>query len=128
VSEDRLRTDPLAVLGVAPDADDSVIRRAYLRLVRDHSPERDPEGFRRVRAAYEAVRSQQDRVARRLLEAPQLPDVEAQIRTIGGTSIPTTSREIRGPLRAAVVRLLPHLQVSEDELGTPPEELPEEES
>ena len=29
------------------------IRRAYLRQVRAHPPERDPEGFRRVREAYE---------------------------------------------------------------------------
>jgi hypothetical protein len=32
------------------------IRRAYLRQVRVHSPERDPEGFRRVREAYELAR------------------------------------------------------------------------
>jgi len=34
---------------ITPEA----IRRAYLRQVRAHPPERDPEGFRRVREAYE---------------------------------------------------------------------------
>jgi hypothetical protein len=31
------------------------LRRAYLRAVKAHSPERDPEGFQRVRAAYELL-------------------------------------------------------------------------
>ena len=31
------------------------IRRAYYRLVRKHSPEKDPEGFKAIRAAYETL-------------------------------------------------------------------------
>jgi murein DD-endopeptidase MepM/ murein hydrolase activator NlpD len=40
-------------LGVEPGADRAAIRRAYLRLVKIRSPERDPEGFKRLRLAYE---------------------------------------------------------------------------
>ncbi|MBN4059279.1 hypothetical protein JYT22_01345, partial [Endomicrobium sp. AH-315-J14] len=34
------------------------MRRAYLRAVKKHKPERDPEGFKRVREAYEVAGSQ----------------------------------------------------------------------
>src|SRR6478736_1556213 len=33
------------------------LKRAYLKKVRAHPPERDPEGFRRVREAYEFLRA-----------------------------------------------------------------------
>jgi hypothetical protein len=46
----------LAELGLEAPASTEAIRRAYLRSVRKHPPERDPEGFRRVRQAYELLR------------------------------------------------------------------------
>ena len=50
-----LMRDPFTVLGVDGDADDAEIRRCYLALVRDHPPDREPERFREIRAAYEAL-------------------------------------------------------------------------
>lgn len=47
--------DPYRILGVEPDADADAVRKAYLRAVRRHPPERDPEGFSRVRRAYELL-------------------------------------------------------------------------
>ncbi|MBU0552873.1 J domain-containing protein [Myxococcota bacterium] len=44
----------IEILGVNAEADLDEARRAYLRLIRAHRPESDPEGFRRVRAAWEA--------------------------------------------------------------------------
>jgi curved DNA-binding protein CbpA len=119
-------TDPFAVLGVTESADDGAIRRAYLRLVRQHSPERDPDGFRRVRAAYEAVRSGSDRAARRLLEAPRLPDVDGVVQAMAGARIPSGSREVRAGLRAALLDRLPYLRITERDLRPIPEEPPEE--
>ena len=49
--------DPYAVLGLAPGATAEEVRRAYFRLVRIHTPEAHPEEFKRVRAAYETLRS-----------------------------------------------------------------------
>lgn len=54
-------TDPYAVLGLTRTNDDDAIKRAYFRLVREHPPERDPEKFQEIRAAYERVRSAEAR-------------------------------------------------------------------
>jgi len=47
--------DPFEVLGVSPDVDQVALRRAYVRLIRIHRPDRDPQAFARVRSAYEAA-------------------------------------------------------------------------
>ncbi len=47
--------EALAQIGVEPDIDAKELRRAYLRAVKLHPPERDAEGFRRVREAYELL-------------------------------------------------------------------------
>jgi len=48
--------DALQTLGLEPDErEPKRIRRAYLRQVKRHPPERDPEGFQRIRAAYDAL-------------------------------------------------------------------------
>jgi curved DNA-binding protein CbpA len=49
--------DPYAVLGVGDRATAEEVRQAYFRLVRVYSPEAHPEDFKRIRAAYEALRS-----------------------------------------------------------------------
>ncbi|HEY0523746.1 MAG TPA: J domain-containing protein [Stellaceae bacterium] len=65
--DDPMMADPFSVLDVDEEADDETIRRRYLALVRRHPPERDPERFRAVRAAYEAIRGRRDRLRVRLL-------------------------------------------------------------
>ncbi len=62
-------TDPFSILGIAPGASEAEIRAAWRARVREHPPDSDPEGFERVRLAYETVR---DPVvfARALLDAP----------------------------------------------------------
>src|SRR5438067_2529743 len=59
-------TDPYAVLGLPPDSDDEAIRRRYLELVRQFSPEHHPERFAAVRAAYESLRDLNTRLRYRL--------------------------------------------------------------
>lgn len=59
--------NPYQTLGVERDATETEIKQAYFGLVREHSPERDPEGFKRIRAAYEKLRSSGKRVETDLL-------------------------------------------------------------
>lgn len=48
-------SDAWEVLGVAEDADRDTVRRSYARKLRATNPEDDPEGFKRLRAAYETA-------------------------------------------------------------------------
>jgi curved DNA-binding protein CbpA len=54
--------DPYSVLGLERSADAAQIKQAYFALVRTHPPERDPEMFKRIRAAYERLRDPQQRL------------------------------------------------------------------
>ena len=48
--------DPYEILGLDTDAADEEIRAAYLRLIKEHPPDRDPEKFERIRDAYDSLR------------------------------------------------------------------------
>jgi curved DNA-binding protein CbpA len=69
-----LIADPYKMLGLSRKATALEIKKAYFTLVREHSPERDPEGFKRIRAAYEALRSPETRANtdRQLVQPPPL--------------------------------------------------------
>jgi curved DNA-binding protein CbpA len=47
--------DPFAVLGLAPTVDSLAVKSAYFAALGRHPPHRDPEGFQRLRRAYEAL-------------------------------------------------------------------------
>jgi curved DNA-binding protein CbpA len=53
--------DPYKTLSLEHGATEIEIKHAYFNKVREHSPERDPEAFKRIRAAYEALRSSGER-------------------------------------------------------------------
>ncbi len=64
--------DPYTVLGLTRLVSMLEIKKAYFTLVRDHPPERDPDGFRRIRDAYEALRTPTARANtdRQLIQPP----------------------------------------------------------
>lgn len=47
--------DPWQFLGIAPTEDPFAIKRAYAALLKQNNPQTEPEGFQRLRAAYEAA-------------------------------------------------------------------------
>jgi curved DNA-binding protein CbpA len=59
-------SDPYDVLGLTPHAGETEIRQRYLELVRAFPPERAPERFAAVHAAYEALRNPAERLHARL--------------------------------------------------------------
>jgi curved DNA-binding protein CbpA len=71
--------DPYTVLGLPADSDDETIRRRYLELVRQFSPERHPEKFAAVRQAYESLRDLDTRLRYRLFEAGKQESIDALI-------------------------------------------------
>src|SRR5438067_4909557 len=52
-----MNEDPYAVLGLDSSATAEAVRQAYFRSVRVYTPEAHPEEFKRVRAAYDTLRS-----------------------------------------------------------------------
>jgi curved DNA-binding protein CbpA len=75
--------DPYAVLGLPHDSDDAAIRRRYLELVRQYTPEHHPEKFTAIRAAYESLRDLPTRIRYRLFEAGEKDTIEAIIEELG---------------------------------------------
>jgi DnaJ-class molecular chaperone len=59
-------TDPFAILDVDPAATTEEISAAYYEGIRQHPPDRDPEGFKRIRAAYEVLKDEESRARLRL--------------------------------------------------------------
>ncbi len=53
--------DPYSVLELPHGASDADIKKAYFALVRAHPPEREPDAFKRIRAAYERLRDPKKR-------------------------------------------------------------------
>ena len=53
--------DPYKILGLPRQATMTDIKQAYFALVREHPPERDPDGFKRIRAAYDVLRTPEAR-------------------------------------------------------------------
>jgi curved DNA-binding protein CbpA len=51
---------PFAILGIAPTLDLRAIKRAYFAALAKHPPHSDPDGFKQIRSAYEALGSRGD--------------------------------------------------------------------
>jgi curved DNA-binding protein CbpA len=58
----ELFSDPYAVLEVSRTATLDEIKQAYFAQVRLHPPEREPEAFKRIRAAYDQLKTPEKRV------------------------------------------------------------------
>jgi curved DNA-binding protein CbpA len=75
--------DPYETLGISPDADEVALRKRYLELVRQYSPEKSPERFAQIREAYEQLRDPLERLARQVFQVHSgetLDDVIADLR------------------------------------------------
>jgi curved DNA-binding protein CbpA len=71
--------DAYDVLGLPDDSDDATIRRRYLELVRQFTPEHHPQKFAEVRAAYERLKDLNTRLRHRLFEAGRHEGLEPLI-------------------------------------------------
>ncbi len=67
---------PFVVLDIEDNANDASVRAAYLRALRRSPPDRDAQGFARIREAYEAIQDADKRLAYRLFGPPPLARVE----------------------------------------------------
>lgn len=54
--------NPYHILDIASNVDAAAIKRAYFIQVREHPPERDPQQFKKIRAAYEKINTPEKRI------------------------------------------------------------------
>ena len=66
--------DPYETLGLTTDAGEPEIRRRYLELVREFPPDRAPERFTAIHAAYEALRDPGRRLHAQIFQAETTTD------------------------------------------------------
>jgi len=96
--------DPYTVLGLDSRATAEDVRRAYFRLVRLYTPEAHPEEFKRVRAAYEALRSPLRRAELALMAFDE---------TVGEVDLDLVARVGEDDLDIAAILLAVELSASE---------------
>ncbi len=92
-----------ALLGVSISANSDEVRRAYLRAVKQHKPEADPEGFTRVREAFEVLKSVHAHgqlLSTLGVSAPAGPSIEAKADAPSASAHPTPSPEAEAAPKA----------------------------
>jgi curved DNA-binding protein CbpA len=77
-------SDAYDILGVSPHADEAEIRRRYLELVREFPPDRAPERFAAIRAAYDDVRDPARRLSTLLFEPGTSDSLDAIVADLRG--------------------------------------------
>ena len=78
---------PFELLQLDQDCDDAAVKQSYIAMVRRFPPEQFPEDFQRIRAAYEAVKTEKDRLALILFDQT-LPTVNEIILDVQEQSSP----------------------------------------
>lgn len=66
--------NPYLILGVTREADDALIRRAYLAAVRAATPEGHPVRFQEISAAYEKIKDERSRHRHELFDCEAAGD------------------------------------------------------
>ncbi len=84
-------SDPYAVLGLGPGAEDEQIRAAYMAKVKQFPPERSPVEFEKVRDAYELLRNRRSRAQHTLFSV----DTEARLESLVDGMV--NDRKFAGP-------------------------------
>lgn len=66
--------DPYAVLDISPRASLDEIKQAYFAQVRAHPPERDPVAFKRIRAAYDQLKTAEKKLDTDMTRLQEWPE------------------------------------------------------
>lgn len=72
---------PFEILDIPEDSEDTAVKKAYLQMVRRYPPEHCPADFQRIRASYELIRTQKDRLRYSLFDTT-LPGVKELVSDI----------------------------------------------
>ena len=92
--------DPFTVLGVDEEAGDAEIRARYLALVRAFPPDRAPDRFQEIRAAYEALTDERKRLEAKLLRTNGSALARLTTAALGGGARPISARATKRTIAA----------------------------
>ena len=67
--------NPFHLLQIDPGAKDAEVRKAWLAAIRLHPPEREPERFGEIQAAYQLIKDEESRL-RYLLFSKEAPGTD----------------------------------------------------
>lgn len=108
-----LPRQPLGFFGLEPGFDAKELKRRYGRLIKRYKPERDPDAFQKIRAAYEALTAGGPAPAPPRVTAPEAPDAQEEAAD-GAPASPTVDDELAARLEheppAVVQRALAALE------------------
>lgn len=83
-SKTTMEQDPWSILGVSPEADDTQVRAAYMRKVKEYPPDRCGPQFERVRDAYEQLKDPYRRARHLVLGAAPDSPLESLLDEVAG--------------------------------------------
>lgn len=96
--------NPYLVLGVARNADDRQIRQVFLEAVKKATPDTQPEQFKQLSTAYEAIKDEKQRINHALFDRdiPGNTPLDAYLRfvRIGAKPKPLPFEAMKDYLRA----------------------------
>jgi DnaJ-class molecular chaperone len=81
-------TNPYETLGLGSEASEAEVRQQYLTLVRQHPPDRDPERFAAIRAAYDQLRDPVTSLEHRLFDTTSHDTLESLLAKERARSLP----------------------------------------
>lgn len=110
--------ESFAVLGIAPTLDGGAVKRGYFAALQKHPPHADPEGFRRIREAYERLSRSDELFAAYMASSHDvdtaLAEMDATIgQEISRTAEMRTHQQHDAAAKRAVVDALSRLSLSE---------------
>jgi curved DNA-binding protein CbpA len=114
--------DPFTILGVDETAGDAEIRRRYLALVREYPPDRAPQRFQAIRAAYEALGDERKRLEMQLLRTNSAALARLNLRALqAGAATPgrATRQTIAALLAEGIMHSATNMRHSEEDSGGP---------
>jgi len=75
------------MLDLPVEASDQMIRQRYLELVKRFPPEKNPEKFRSITAAYETVKDKRTRVQMGIFSTLTSMDYEGELRSLADAAM-----------------------------------------
>lgn len=80
------------ILDLPMDATDDQIRKKYLSLIKENRPDSTPDKFKKINAAYEAVKDKRSRIKTKMFSAFMDMECEETLQTLA-ESINLTKKE-----------------------------------